>query len=132
MDEISGLGARVVELLKKNGYESVTGRSKYGVDIARFTVERGYVITMFHKWLSGEARPNDENLLRLARDLGASPGDILFGKDNQPKKAKRIAHPIAGGSDAVVHHGSGENASYQTLLRYWWRSLTTSNRWALA
>ena len=34
MDEMSKLGARLVELLKQNGYESVTGRSKYGVDIA--------------------------------------------------------------------------------------------------
>ena len=125
MDEISGLGARVVELLKKNGYESVTGRSKYGVDIARFTVERGYVITMFHKWLSGEARPNDDNLLRLARDLGASPGDILFGKDNRPQKPRRALHPIAGGSGADWRH-------YVNRLLYWWYSLRNSSRWALA
>lgn len=105
-----GFGDRVRQRLLALGYVRPDGQAH----ISRFTTEKGYVITLFYKYLDNTT-PDRENLLRLARDLQVSPAWLLFGDDlgspaiaaapapapARPGKRRRMT-PIAGGSDAPV------------------------------
>ncbi len=117
MKEPDSIGERLVRLLKKNGYAS--DRSKYGVDVSRFTREHGIVITLAFKWLANESRPSDENVLMLAEILNVPPGYILFGEEN-------TVRPIGGGSADATPHPLPLLDDVLPLIRHW---LTTGWGW---
>src|SRR5574341_373726 len=73
MSGFPGIGQRIKERLRALGYWK-DGRPAIG----RFCDERGYRPQYLYAWLADRI-PTYENLLRLARDLGAPPEWILFG-----------------------------------------------------
>ena len=82
-----GFAQRVRERLRALGYVRPDGSE----DISAFTVKKGYIITLFYKYLT-HTTPSRENLLRLAQDLEVSPSWLLFGDppslDTPPLKRK--------------------------------------------
>lgn len=73
MSGFPGIGQRVKERLKALGYWK-DGRPEVG----RFCDDRGYRPQYLYAWFRDRI-PSYENLVRLARDLGAPPEWILFG-----------------------------------------------------
>src|SRR3989338_1106211 len=73
MSWFPGIGQRVKERLKALGYWK-DGRPEVG----RFCDDRGYRPQYLYAWFRDRI-PSYENLVRLARDLGAPPEWILFG-----------------------------------------------------
>src|SRR5258706_12601420 len=78
-----GFGQRVRQRLRELGYVRPDG----GEDISTFTVKKGYVVTLFYKYLSNTT-PSRENLLRLANDLDVRPSWLLFGDAPQVDAAR--------------------------------------------
>lgn len=89
MAKAKDFGERVRERLKALGYVK-NGR----LDVNGFSVEKGYIPSYVYRWSKGEV-PRGQALIRLARDLKASPEDLL---GPPPPPPKRLPHPIAGGS----------------------------------
>jgi len=77
-EEWPGFGKRVRQRLRELGYVRPDGSE----DISAFTVKKGYIVTLFYKYLT-HTTPSRENLIRLANDLGVTPAWLLFGEDVQ-------------------------------------------------
>jgi len=77
-EEWPGFGNRVRERLRALGYVRPDGTE----DISSFTLKKGYIVTLFYKYLA-HTTPSRENLLRLAHDLEVSPSWLLFGDPPQ-------------------------------------------------
>lgn len=94
-EEWPDFGVRVRRRLRELGYVRPDGSE----DISRFTVENGYVITLFYKYLT-HTTPSRENLIRLARDLQTSVEWLLTGHECEegarPKHPRRQGRRTAG------------------------------------
>ena len=73
MSRFPGIGQRVKERLKALGYWKDSRP-----EVGRFCDDRGYRPQYLYAWFRDRI-PSYENLVRLARDLGAPPEWILFG-----------------------------------------------------
>ncbi len=73
MSRFPGIGQRVKERLKALGYWKDSRP-----EVGRFCDDRGYRPQYLYAWFRDRV-PSYENLVRLARDLGAPPEWILFG-----------------------------------------------------
>ena len=93
MGGFPGVGQRVKERLKALGYWK-DGRPQVG----RFCDDRGYRPQYLYAWFRDRI-PSYENLVRLARDLGAPPEWILFGT-GPPVRPPAFVEPRPGAAGA--------------------------------
>lgn len=80
MAKVKDFGDRVRDRLKALGYVK-NGR----LDINGFSVEHGYVPSYVYRWSKGQV-PRGQALIRLSRDLKASPEDLLGPPSPPPKR----------------------------------------------
>ena len=93
MAKAKDFGERVRDRLRALGYVK-NGR----LDVNGFSVEKGYIPSYVYRWAKGEV-PRGPALLRFARDLKASPEELL---GPPPPPPRRMPHPIAGASDGPL------------------------------
>lgn len=74
-----GLGQRLVERIKAKGYEDPD--SKFGIRVTDWALDHRYPPGSVFKWIGDVVVPDYETILRLARDLDASPGWLHYGDD---------------------------------------------------
>lgn len=75
--EKPGLGRRLVERIKAKGYEDPD--SKFGIKVTDFALDHHYPPGSVFKWIGDVVVPDYETILRLARDLDATPGWLHYG-----------------------------------------------------
>jgi hypothetical protein len=117
--KVKGFGDQVRERLRALGYVK-NGK----LDINGFSVDHGYIPSYVYRWAKGQV-PRGQTLIRLSRDLKASPEDLL---GPPPPPPKRTPHPIAGGSDGCGILAGVENLKVVSLVRLWLRTLAEA--WA--
>ncbi len=78
-----GLGQRLVARIKAKGYADPD--SKFGIRVTEFALDHRYPPGSVFKWIGDVVVPDYETILRLARDLDASPGWLHYGDEPLPQ-----------------------------------------------
>lgn len=94
MNRFPGFGQRIRLRLRATGFWK-KGRP----DVSRFCIERGYRPQYVYAWLKDRI-PGDENLRRLANDLGVTVAWLMLGHESGTAVAEE-AIPVAAGAAAV-------------------------------
>lgn len=76
-----GLGQRLVERIKAKGYGDP--HAKFGIKVTEFALDHRYPPGHVYKWIGDVVVPDYETILRLARDLDATPGWLHYGDPPQ-------------------------------------------------
>jgi hypothetical protein len=120
MAKAKDFGDRVRERLRALGYVK-NGR----LDVNGFSVEKGYIPSYVYRWSKGEV-PRGQALIRFARDLKASPEELL---GPPPPPPKRTPQPIAGGAALADGQPVAPVEDVVSLIGRWLRA--AFRRWAL-
>ena len=102
-----GLGQRLVERIKAKGYADPD--SKFGIKVTEFALDHRYAPGSVFKWIGDVVVPDHETILRLARDVDALPGWLLFGDEEtrSPKAPRRQGRRTAGSLVLALMCGAG-------------------------
>jgi hypothetical protein len=79
-----GLGQRLIERIRSiKGELYRDDHAKFGIKVTEFALDHRYAPGSVFKWIGDVVVPDYETILRLARDLDASPGWLHYGGDEQ-------------------------------------------------
>ncbi len=120
MKKATGLGPRLIECIKRKGYKDP--EAKFGIAVTRFALDHRYPPGFVYKWISEEAVPTRDTILRLAHDLSTTAGWLHYGEkpvnvQTSVPRGRRKSVSIAGASDAAESHPSGPNVRRATLCQ---------------
>lgn len=116
----TGLGQRLIEAIKAKGYPDPD--AKYGIRVTDFALDHRYAPQAVFKWISDTVVPDYATMLRLARDLGTTPGWLHYGDAPPPAEAprkRRRLTPISGGSHGDQTPPGGEEPDLLLLIGRW-------------
>lgn len=99
MQKTETVGQRLIERIRaiKHGFY-IDKDAKFGIKVTDFALDHRYSPGSVFKWVGDVVVPDSETILRLSRDLDASPGWLHYGdlETHSPKAQRRQGRRTAG------------------------------------